>query len=97
MSTPGTTTIRVKGFPEPIQFKDWRHDRLYHTIEFEGTDTQELIAFVGAVGNTIPGGARVLTNVDTNLSRSGDTGLQEGWEALVHLEFGIGAHGAHPF
>jgi hypothetical protein len=24
-------------------------------------------------------------------------GGQEGWEALVHLEFGIGAHGAHPF
>lgn len=22
---------------------------------------------------------------------------QDGWEALVHLEFGIGAHGAHPF
>jgi len=24
-------------------------------------------------------------------------GGQDGWEALVHLEFGIGAHGAHPF
>lgn len=84
MSTPGTTTIRVRGFPEPIQFADWRHDKLFHTIEFEGTDTQELIGFVGAVGNTIPGGQRVLTNIDTNLSRSGDTGLQEGWEMLIY-------------
>jgi hypothetical protein len=84
MTTPGTTTIRVRGFPNPIQFADWRHDRLFHTIEFAGNDTQELIAFVGAVGNNIPGGGRVLTAMDTNLSRSGDTGLQEGWEMLIY-------------
>lgn len=31
------------------------------------------------------------------LTRDNRAGLQAGWEALVHLEFGIGAHGAHPF
>jgi hypothetical protein len=31
------------------------------------------------------------------LTRDERAGGREGWEALVHLEFGIGAHGAHPF
>jgi hypothetical protein len=31
------------------------------------------------------------------IARDERPGGQEGWEALVHLEFGIGAHGAHPF
>ena len=84
MSNPGTLTVRVRGVPFPIEFADWTHDRLYHTIEFEGGDSQEIIAFVGGVGAPIPGGARTLTEVDTNIPRSGDTGLQEGWEMLVY-------------
>jgi len=80
----GTLTVRVKGVPFPIQFADWTHDRLYHTVEFQGGDSVEIIAFVGAQGSPIPGGSRVLTLVDTNITRSGDTGLQAGWEMLVY-------------
>lgn len=80
----GTLTVRVRGVPFPIEFADWTHDRLYHTVEFEGTDSQEIKAFIGGVGSPIPGGQRTLTEIDTNIPRSGDTGLQEGWEALVY-------------
>ena len=84
MQTTGTTTIKVRGFPNPIEFADWTHDRMFHTVEFEGGDTQTLLAFVGAAGSTIPGGARTLTVVDTNIVRTGDTGLQAGWEMLIY-------------
>jgi hypothetical protein len=84
MSNPGTLTVRVRGVPFPIEFADWTHDRLYHTVEFEGTDAQIIQTFIGAAGSPIPGGQRVLTIVDTNIPRSGDTGLQEGWEMLIY-------------
>ena len=82
--TRGTLTVRVRGVPFPIEFADWTHDRLYHTVEMEGGDAQEIQAFIGAQGSPIPGGTRTLTEVDTNIPRSGDTGLQEGWEMLVY-------------
>lgn len=84
MANTGTLTVRVRGVPFPIEFADWTHDRLYHTVEFEGTDSQTIQAFIGAQGATIPGGSRTLTQVDTNIPRSGDTGLQEGWEMLIY-------------
>ena len=84
MSNRGTLTIRVRGVPFPIEFADWTHDRLYHTVEFQGTDSTEILAFIGGVGSPIPGGARTMTEVDTNIPRSGDTGLQEGWEMLIY-------------
>ena len=84
MANTGTLTVRVRGVPFPIEFADWTHDRLYHTVEFEGTDSQVIQAFIGAAGSPIPGGQRVLTAVDTNIPRSGDTGLQEGWEMLIY-------------
>jgi hypothetical protein len=84
MANTGTLTVRVRGVPFPIEFADWTHDRLYATVEFEGTDSQVIQAFIGAQGATIPGGARTLTSVDTNIPRSGDTGLQEGWEMLIY-------------
>jgi hypothetical protein len=82
--TRGTLTVRVRGVPFPIEFADWTHDRLYHTVEMEGGDSQEIIAFIGGIGSPIPGGQRTLTQVDTNIPRSGDTGLQEGWEMLIY-------------
>ncbi len=82
--TRGTLTVRVRGVPFPIEFADWTHDRLFHTVEFEGGDSQEILAFIGGIGSPIPGGQRTLTEVDTNIPRSGDTGLQEGWEMLVY-------------
>jgi len=80
----GTLTVKIPGFPQPISFADWTHDNLYHTVELQGGDTNEVQAFIGAAGTPIPGGARVLTEVDTNIPRSGDNGLSEGWEALVY-------------
>jgi hypothetical protein len=80
----GTLTVRVRGVPFPIEFADWTHDRLYHTVEFAGTDSNAIIAFVGGVGSTIPGGSRTLTQVDTNIPRSGDNGVPDGWEMLVY-------------
>lgn len=84
MANTGTLTVRVRGVPFPIEFADWTHDRLYHTVELEGSDAQEIQVFIGAAGSPIPGGSRVLTPVDTNIPRSGDTGLQEGWEMLIY-------------
>jgi hypothetical protein len=77
MANTGTLTVRVRGVPFPIEFADWTHDRLYATVEFEGTDSQIIQAFIGAQGATIPGGSRTLTSVNTNIPRSGDTGLQK--------------------
>jgi hypothetical protein len=80
----GTLTVKIPGFPTPIQFADWTHDNLFHTVELQRSDTNEVQAFIGAQGSPIPGGSRVLTEVDTNIPRSGDNGLSEGWEALVY-------------
>jgi hypothetical protein len=80
----GTLTVKIPGFPTPIQFADWTHDNLFHTVELQRGDTNEVQAFIGAQGSPIPGGSRVLTEVDTNIPRSGDNGLSEGWEALVY-------------
>jgi hypothetical protein len=84
MTDTGTLTVKIPGFPQPIQFADWTHDNLFHTVEFERGDTNEVQAFIGATGTPIPGGTRVLTEVDTNIPRSGDNGLSQGWEALVY-------------
>lgn len=80
----GTLTVKIPGFPTPIQFADWTHDNLFHTVELQRGDTNEVQAFIGAQGSPIPGGSRVLTEVDTNIPRSGDNGLSEGWEALIY-------------
>lgn len=80
----GTLTVRVPGFPQPIQFADWTHDHLYHTVQFQQGNTNAVQAFTGSPGNAIPNGNRVLTLVDTNIPRSGDNGLSEGWEMLVY-------------
>jgi len=80
----GTLTVRVPGYPQPIQFADWTHDNLFHTVQFSQGNTNEVQAFIGAPGSPIPNGQRVLTLVDTNIPRSGDNGLSEGWEALIY-------------
>jgi hypothetical protein len=80
----GTLTVRVPGYPQPIQFADWTHDQLFHTVQFRQGDTNDVQAFIGGRGAPIPNGSRVLTLVDTNIPRSGDNGLSEGWEALIY-------------
>lgn len=83
-SAQGTLTVRVPGYPTPIQFADWTHDRLFHTVQMANGNTLEVQAFIGGKGSPIPGGTRPLSPVDTNLPKSGDNGLPEGWEALVY-------------
>ena len=81
----GTLSIRVKGYPNPIEFGDWTHDRLWSTCEFEGGDSLPIQnVFGGSIGQPIPGGQRPLTEADTNLQRSGDVGIPPGWEMLVY-------------
>jgi hypothetical protein len=80
----GTLTVKVPGYPTPIQFADWTHDRLFHTVQMAAGNTLEVQAFVGGTGSPIPGGTRPLSLVDTNIPKSGDNGLPEGWEALVY-------------
>jgi hypothetical protein len=80
----GTLTVKVPGYPQPIQFADWTHDQLFHTVQFQAGNTNEVQAFIGGIGASIPNGTRVLSLVDTNIPRSGDNGLSEGWEALVY-------------
>jgi len=80
----GTLTVRVPGFPNPIQFADWTHDNLYHTIQLAAGNGNAVQAFIGSAGNAIPNGTRPLTLADTNIPRSGDNGLSEGWEMLIY-------------
>lgn len=84
MENTGTLTVRVPGYPQPIVFADWTHDKLYHTVQVTSGGALEIQAFIGGRGNAIPGGTRALTDVDTNIPRSGDNGLSEGWEALIY-------------
>ena len=83
-SNTGTLTVRIPGYPQPIQFGDWTHGDLYHTVQQAQGNTNEIQAFIGAEGSPIPNGTRPLTKVDTNIPRSGDNGLSEGWEALIY-------------
>jgi hypothetical protein len=80
----GTLTVKLPGFPQPITFADWTHDSLYHTVQINVGQTNEVQAFIGAQGSPVPNGTRVLNENDTNIPRSGDNGLSEGWEALVY-------------
>jgi hypothetical protein len=97
-SNTGTLTVHIKGFPQPIKFEDWVHDRYFSTTEMEGGDTAAAQLFVGAQGDTISGGSRALTVADTNLQRTGSTGLPAGYEMLVYsIQIGVvrewGTHG----
>lgn len=78
-----TLTVRIPGVPFPLAFGDWVHDRLYHTIQFTSGDTEALSIFVGTNG-PIPGGTRTMTRIDTNLPRSGESGLPLGYEGLIY-------------
>ena len=83
-SNPGTLTVKVPGVPFPIEFQDWVHDRIFATCEFFNGDTTALPVFAGDPGGAIPGGARALTQADSNLQRNGLNGLPPGWEALIY-------------
>jgi len=79
----GTLTVRVPGLPEPIKFAEWRWDRIWATVSFTDGDSAKREFFIGTPGQQIPGGDRTLTDIDTNIPRSGDAGLPIDWEMFV--------------
>lgn len=79
----GTVTFRVAGMSHPVKLSDWRWDRLWSTLTFNNNDSTKRDWFIGTSGQQIVGGTRSLTDVDTNLPRSGDAGLPIDWEVFV--------------
>lgn len=79
-----TLEIKIPGLGVPVKFADWVHDRLYGTCEFANGDTVQLDVFSAGPGQQVPGGGRMTTNVDLNLTRAGTNGLQSGYEAIIY-------------
>jgi hypothetical protein len=80
---PGTTTLRLPD-GSAIQVTDWVDDRYYSTIQLTNGQTTPVEAFSAGRSQTIPGGTRTMTRVDTNVPRSGDGGLPKDHEMLVY-------------
>jgi hypothetical protein len=82
---PSTTTIT---FPDgrTLALSDWIDDRLYGTVQFANGESGSVEAFSTGRSQQIPGGKRNQQQVDTNIPRAGDGGLNKDWEALI---FGI--------
>lgn len=83
---PGTTTISLPN-GQTVSIEDWIDDKLYSTIQFVNGQTTPVEAFVSGRSQPVPGGQRAATRVDTNVPRSGDTGLPMSWEMYI---YGIG-------
>lgn len=83
---PGTTTFTLPN-GQTISIEDWIDDKLYSTVQFSNGQTTPVEAFVSGRSQPIPGGTRASTRVDTNVPRSGDTGLPMSWEMYI---YGIG-------
>lgn len=83
---PGTTTITLPN-GQTVSIEDWIDDKLYSTVQFSNGQTTPVEAFVAGRSQPIPGGTRAATRVDTNVPRSGDTGLPMSWEMYI---YGIG-------
>lgn len=83
---PGTSTLTLPN-GQTIAIEDWIDDKLYSTVQFSNGQTTPVEAFTAGRSQQIPGGTRTLTNVDTNVPRSGDTGLPMSWEMYI---YGIG-------
>ena len=83
---PGTLTIRVPGFPEPLSFGDWVHDALFGTVTFGTTQQTALRALQSTVSEQKPGAAAgtLLSERETNLPGPGNSGLPSAWAALVY-------------
>ena len=83
---PGTTTITLPN-GQTVSIEDWIDDKLYSTVQFTNGQTTPVEAFVTGRSQPVSGGTRAATRVDTNVPRSGDTGLPMSWEMYV---YGIG-------
>lgn len=80
---PGTTTIQLPT-GQVIMVADWIDDKLYSTVQFSNNQTTPVDAFSVTRSQAIPGGTRPTSRVDTNIIRTGDTGLPPAWEMLVY-------------
>jgi len=80
---PGTTTVRLPD-GRVVALTDWIDDKLYGTIELQHGDSQAIQAFSTGLSQTVPGGTRPSTEVDTNVPRNGDSGLPQDWEFLLY-------------
>lgn len=80
---PGTTTLRLPD-GSAIQVNDWIDDRYYSTVQLSNGQSTPVEAFSVGRSQTIPGGTRTMTRVDTNVPRSGDSGLPKDHEMLVY-------------
>lgn len=83
---PGTTTITLPN-GQTVSIEDWIDDKLYSTVQLTNAQTTPVEAFVAGRSQQISGGTRTNTRVDTNVPRSGDTGLPMSWEMYI---YGIG-------
>lgn len=80
---PGTTTIQLPN-GQTVALADWIDDKLYGSVQLANTQSTPVEAYSAGRSQTIPGGARVQTRVDTNIPRNGDSGLPKDWEMLVY-------------
>lgn len=83
---PGTTTITLPN-GQTVSIEDWIDDKLYSTVQLTNGQTTPVEAFVTGRSQPISGGTRSASRVDTNVPRSGDTGLPMSWEMYI---YGIG-------
>jgi hypothetical protein len=80
---PSTTTLTLPD-GSTIALADWIDDKLYGCVQFTNGQTTPLQAYSSGRSQSIPGGTRVQTRVDTNIPRNGDSGLPKDWEMLVY-------------
>jgi len=80
---PGTSTFMLPD-GSVIQLVDWIDDKLYGSVELQNSDSTSVEAFSAGRSQQIPGGTRTQSKVDTNIPRSGDSGLPQSYEALIY-------------
>ena len=80
---PSTATFTLAD-GQTMALADWRDDKYYASAELQNGDTQQIEVFIAGRSQTIPGGNRQQTRVDTNLRRGGESGLPKDFEMLVY-------------
>lgn len=82
-TAPGTTVLTLPG-GQTIALADWIDDKQWTMVELGNGDNEQLQAFATGRSQTIVGGTRLNTAVDTNIQGTGLQGLQKAWEFMVY-------------
>lgn len=82
-TAPSTATLTLAD-GTTIALADWIDDKLYGTGQFANASTAQVELFSIGRSGPIPGGTRPQTRVDTNVPRSGDSGLPKDFEMLIY-------------